>query len=193
MIDFGVLDRTAAQEYCDAYAAAIPERVRWLREEVLRTGGPDAVDGKLESLEPIWAWTWKRLREPGGPCVDLPGRPPWYSQDRSNPDLSDGALWIIDALGCYLAALAQQAVPAAEWAVYRMPRKYKDIDQNRAMLFGLPRERPADPARMVYGDVIGTVIHGEPVDPLSLRPVLRFARTDRPLSGLPAQDVTLPR
>jgi hypothetical protein len=172
MIDFGVLDRAAAQAYCDAYAyaAAVPERVRWLRSAVLRTGGPaNAVDGSPGSLDPLWTWAWQRLREPGGPVVDLPGRPPWYSPDRPSRYLSDGALWIIDALGCYLAALAQQAIPAAEWAVYRMPKKYKDIDQNRAMLFGLPRERPADPARMVYGDVIGTVIHGEPVDPLSLR------------------------
>lgn len=168
MIDFGVLEPAAAQAYCDAYAAAVPDRVAWLEHEVTRTGGPP-LRRTPDDLVPAWEWAWQRLREPGGPSVDLPGRPPWYSAERANPYLSDGALWLVDALGCYLATLAQDAVPEARWGVHRVAKRLKDVDQQRTMLMGLPGERPADPTRMVYGEVIGPVVHGEPVDPRALR------------------------
>lgn len=180
MIDFGVLDRAAAQEYRDAYVAACPERVAWLRLEVSRTGGSAAaVDGSPASLGPAWEWLLRRLGEPGGPVVDVPGRPPWYDPERPNPYLSDGALWLIDAMGCYLAALVTDAVPKARWEVYRVAKKYKDVDQNRTMLVGLPGGRPADPAGMVYTAVILTVVHGEEPDPQALR-VLYGAMTQEP-------------
>ena len=170
MIDFGILDAATAQAYRDAYVAACPERVAWLRSEVTRRGGPAAaVDGSPDSLGPLWAWLQGRLGEPGGPLVDLPGRPPWYDPQRPNPHLSDGALWLIDAVGCYLAALVTEAFPEARWEVYRVAKKFKDVNQNRTMLVGLPGGRPADPARMVYGAVVRSVVHGEVPDRLALQ------------------------
>jgi hypothetical protein len=172
MIDFGSWDLASAQAYHQEYVTAVPKRVSWLREEVRRTGGPEAaVDGTPESLVPLWDWLRKRLGEPGGPAVDLPGRPPWYDPDpaRPNPYLSDGALWLIDAIGCVLATLVLADVPGARWEVYRMPKRFKDIMQHRTVLTGLPKAGPADPIRMVYTAVIRSIIHGEPWDPRAMR------------------------
>lgn len=150
MIDFGVLDKETAQAYCEALVAACPVLVTWLRDEIARTGGPvAAVDGTPDSLVALWEWLQRRLAEPGGPTVNLAGRPPWYNPARPNPYLSDGALWLIDAVGCYLADLVTAAVPGARWEVYRVAKKLKDVNQNRTMLVGLPGGRPADPAQMV--------------------------------------------
>ncbi|MPV38553.1 hypothetical protein [Georgenia subflava] len=170
MIDFGTLDRAEAQAYHEAYVAAVPDRVAWLAREVRRTGGPEAaVDGSPESLGPLWAWLRGRLEEQGGPRVDLPGRPPWYDPARPNPHLGDGALWLVDAVGCYLAVLVLSAVPDARWELYRVAKRFKDVMQNRTVLAGSALGRPADPARMVYTAVIRTVIHDEPWDPAALR------------------------
>jgi hypothetical protein len=73
---------------------------------------------------PLWDWLRKHLAEPGGPAVDLPGRPPWCDPARPNPYRSDGALWLIDASGCALATLVLKDVPGARWEVYRMPKRY---------------------------------------------------------------------
>ena len=58
-------------------------------------------------------------------------------------------------------------MPGAYWDVYRVGRRFRDVNQHRCMLHGLPGQ-PADPAQMVYGDVIGMVLHGAPFKPDAL-------------------------
>jgi hypothetical protein len=73
-------------------------------------------------------WLRKRLTEPGGPAVDLPGRPRWCDPARPNPYRSDGALWLIDAGGCALATLVLKDVPGACWEGYRIPQAFQGGD-----------------------------------------------------------------
>lgn len=54
MIDPGTFTLAQAQEYCAAYAAAVPQRVMWLWGELRRTGcSADALDGP-DGLIPLW-------------------------------------------------------------------------------------------------------------------------------------------
>jgi hypothetical protein len=83
--------------------------------------------------------------------------------------MSDGALWLIDAVGCALATLVLADVRGARWDVCRMPGSYLDVMQHCTILTGLPKGCHSDqdmvfgpdPIGMVYGAVIGPVIHGQ--------------------------------
>ena len=131
------------------------------------TGGPaDALDEGREGLVALWGWLVDQVGHPDD-GIAPPGRPPWYSPDVANPYLSDRALWLIDAVGTHLAEVARAANPGAYWDVYRVAPKLKDVDQHRTMLHGLPVP-PADPVQMVYGIVIGIVLHGKPFEPGAL-------------------------
>ncbi|HEX7275799.1 MAG TPA: hypothetical protein VF244_00350 [Acidimicrobiales bacterium] len=168
MIDFGVLPVDEAQAYCEALVAGIPERRAWLRSTVAATGGPvDACDSGRDGLGPLWAWLVGQIDAPEDGGTAPPGRPPWYSPERANPHLSDRALWLIDGVGTHLAEIVRAAVPDAHWAVYRVAARLRDVNQHRTMLHGLPGQ-PADPVQMVYGEVIGKVVHGEPHRPDAL-------------------------
>lgn len=170
MIDFSTWSLNDAKEYAQAYSSAVRLRDGWLAEEVAATRGPlKAVQGP-EGLQELWRWATRRIDKEGPATLtlatSLPGadpqagpRPPWSSPDQPNPYLSDGLLWLIDALGCHLAAMAMDAEPDARWEVYRAPNR-RDVNQNRTMLAGVPGA-PADPASMVYGQVIGHVVHGK--------------------------------
>ena len=167
MIDFGVLPLSEAKAYCESYAASVPERLAWLRSVLGASGGPvDALDSGRAGLGPLWAWLAGQL-EGGQDGTAPPGRPPWYSPDRANPYLSDRALWLIDGVGSHLAEIVRAAVPSAHWDVYKVARKFRDVNQHRTMLHGLPG-RPADPVQMVYGEAIGKVYHHEPFRPDAL-------------------------
>jgi hypothetical protein len=129
--------------------------------------------GRPGGLGPLWTWTTGRFDSEGATglalCAPLPDddpqgvpRPPWHAPDRPNPYLSDGALWLIEGLGCHLATLVTAACPEARWDVYRAPSSTRDVNQNRTMLHGLPNGAAADPSSMVYSQVIKTTIHGKP-------------------------------
>lgn len=166
MIDFAEMTLAEARAYRDAYVAAIPERVAWLHREVTRTGGPaDRLDETPASLVALWEWFLDWL-ETDGTAEGVEGRPPWYRQDRPSRYLSDDMLWMIDAVGCYLAQVIQESVPEARWDVFRGPDRARDIDQHRTMLHGLPQ--PVDPAQVVYSLVIGMELHGNEPNPSAL-------------------------
>lgn len=170
MIDFSTLSRQQAEDYCERYVAAIPDQVAWLRGEVARTGGPvGALDAGPDGLEPLHLWLMERIQDHDGQVEGRRGRPGWYDPDRPNPYLSDGSLWLIDAVGCHLATLVQQVLPDAHWAVYTVPKRYRDIKENRCLLHGVHTPQPADPASATYSAVISVVIHGRPLEPDQLR------------------------
>lgn len=173
MIDFGVWSAADAREYCALYSRAVPLRAEWLAREVEASGGDPAWCAGYDGLDSLWQWLHRRLQTEGPADLrrrtNLPAddpqrgeRPPWHSPEQPNPYLSDDALWLIDALGCHLGVLAKRCHPDAEWKVDR-PSNRKDINFNRTRLFGVPGG-PSDPAQMVYGAVIRTVIHDQPWD-----------------------------
>lgn len=173
MIDFGTWTKKAATAYRDAYAAAVPLRAAWLaREAAASSCDAAALDGP-RGLGLLWMWTMRRFESEGAAGLalrePLPDddpqrgpRPPWHAPDQPNPYLSDGALWLIEGLGCHLSLLVTAACPDAHWDVYRAPSSTHDVNQNRTMLHGLPNGAPADPSSMVYSQVIKTTIHGKP-------------------------------
>lgn len=170
MIDFSTLSRQEAEAYCDRFVAAIPDQVTWLGREVARTGGPvAALDAGADGLESLYLWLMERIRLHDGQVQGRDGRPGWYDPDRPNPYLSDGSLWLIDAVGCHLAVLVQQALPDAHWAVYRVPEGYRDIKENRCLLHGVHSSQPADPVSATYSAVVGVVVHGKALAPDRLR------------------------
>lgn len=176
MNDFGTLTLDQAKAYCEAYVSGLPERIEWLRSELARTGGPvDALDASRDALVPLWSWLLGQVgrSEEGTPA----GRPAWHSATKGNPYLSDRDLWLIDAAGSHLAELVRTHVAAARWDVYRPPGELRDVNQNRTMLHGLPG-RPADPIQMVYGEVIGRVLHGESEEPAALVRIFDFMTQD---------------
>lgn len=178
MIDFGTWPLREARQYCDQYAAAVPTREQWLATELAMTGGnPTWLEGP-DGLEHLWAWATRRIDTEGPTSLTLttaqpeddlqPGpRPPWHAQDKENPYLSDGVLWLVDLLGCHLARLVLDEVPDAHWDVYRAPSRRRDVKQHRTVLVDVGSDR-SDPAQMVYGEVIGHVYHGKPWRPDAL-------------------------
>lgn len=177
MIDFGELKRPQAEAYCRDYADAVPIRAAWLAGE-LSAAGVDTDDlSEPSSLDRIWVWL-TGLVDREGPLgvtlhTTLPNddpqageRPPWWVPDRPNPYLSDGLLWLVEAIGCHLATVARRSFPASTWGVYTSPNR-RDVNNHRTQLFGVPGG-PAEPSRMVYGEVIGHVVHGEPWRPDAL-------------------------
>lgn len=79
-------------------------------------------------------------------------------------------MWLVDAPGCQLATLLLRRSPTVRWDVYRVSARYRDVNQHRTMLFGLPLGEPADPAGMVYGDAIGLVLHANRTGPQRCEP-----------------------
>lgn len=172
MIDFGTWSLKQAEEYCASYAKGVALRAEWLGREVAATSDLDttALTGEAGLME-LWRWFGHRLTTEGPTRLTLRTplpdddpqhgqRPPWQAPNKTNPYLSDGALWLIEGIGCHLAMVAMDNCPEAEWEVYRAPKRRKDFNQHRTQLFGVPGG-PAEPSRMVYGDVIGPVIHNE--------------------------------
>ena len=184
MIDFGTWPIGEARRYRDEYAAAVPLREDWLAEELTSTGGDrDWLSGP-EGLPSLWLWFTRRLdkEHPGGPVLHAmqpekdpqPGdRPPWYVTSGMPTYVSDGALWLIELLGCHLATLVLDGLPGAHWDVYVVPKRRRDVDQHRTMLNGVG-SRWSDPARMVYGEVIGHVLYGKPWAPTALSRMYEF-------------------
>lgn len=172
MIDFGIWPLREAKRYRDQYAAAVPLREQWLASELAMTGGNPAWLDRSEGLADLWTWATRRIDTEGPTELVLatvqpdgdpqPGpRPPWHAQDKQNPYLSDGVLWLVDLLGCHLAALVLDELPDARWDLYRAPSRRRDVQQNRTVLVDVASGR-SDPAQMVYGEVIDHVYHGEP-------------------------------
>lgn len=177
MIDFGTWKRPVAAAYCRHYAEAVPLRATWLAGEIAATGGTIDDLSEPSSLDQVWAWLTDLVDREGPRSVtlrtalasddpQLGDRPPWWAPDRPNPYLSDGLLWIIEAVGCHLATVAQHGFPESTWNVYTSANR-RDVNQHRTQLFGVPGG-PAEPTRMVYGEVIGHVVHGEPWRPDAL-------------------------
>lgn len=172
MIDFGTWPLKQAEVYCAAYAAGVAFRAEWLGDEVAATSALDAsaLAGE-QGLTVLWRWFGDRLLTEGSTELTLrtplPAddpqhgqRPPWQAPDKPNRYLSDGTLWLIEGIGCHLATMAMDVYPEAEWAVYRVAKRHRDINQHGTKLFGVPGG-PSEPSRMVYGAVIGPVVHNE--------------------------------
>ena len=183
MIDFGTWKVAAAREYCERYSQAAPGRAAWLAGEYRATGGAPELVGTSDDLDPLWRWLRERISAEGANAVelktDLPAddphlgnRPPWHDPHTQNPYLSDGLMWIVEGMGCYLAELAAHVSPGAEWRVYRAPNR-RDFNQNRTMLFDVVGA-PVDPSRMVYTAVIGPVIHNDQWDGGALSNLYRY-------------------
>jgi hypothetical protein len=173
MIDFGTWTKASASAYRDTYAVGVPVRAAWLGREVEASGGAAASLDGPGGLDRLWAWVVRRFEEEGATGLTLVAplpdddpqagrRPPWHDPARANPYLSDGALWLIEGLGCHLAMLTMHACPQARWELYRAPSSTRDVNQNRTMLHDLPKGTPSDPSSMVYSQVIRTTIHDEP-------------------------------
>lgn len=154
-----------------------------MNDEVTASGGETTWCDGPEGLGALWQWFDGRLREAGPtglvPAAPLPAadpqagaRPPWHSPDQPNPYLSDGALWLIEGLGCHLATLAMCSHQGAGWEVYR-PSNRRDVNFNRTRLVGVPGG-PADPAQMIYGAVVRTVIHSQPWEPGELSRLFHY-------------------
>lgn len=184
MIYFGDWEIEQAREYAELYAAAVPGRAKWLRREYEASGGAPELTGSRSDLLHLWAWLRDRI-DSAGPTgvqlsVDLPredpqlaSAPPWENLERPNQYLSGGLLWLIDALGCYLAELTAVERPEVAWDVYRASNQ-RDLNQNRTRLFGVVGQGSVDPAQMVYGAVIGPVIHKEPWQDEALLDLYRY-------------------
>ncbi len=177
MIDFGTWTRSLADAYCRDYADAVPIRAAWLARELSAAGVDTVYRSEPASLDRVWAWLTGLIDREGPLAVELRTalpdddtqageRPPWWAPDRPNPYLSDGLLWLIEATGCLLATTVRHRFPASKWDVYTSPNR-RDANNNRTQLFGVPGG-PAEPSRMVYGEVIGHVVHGEPWRPDAL-------------------------
>lgn len=188
MIHFGDWSATQAADYCDKYSAAVPGRAEWLVREYETTGGTPALRGDQADLDHLWSWLRDRIASEGAlgvslatePLADDPQAgpmPPWQDPEKPNPYLSGGLLWIVDALGCYLAALVAKVRPDAEWNVYRSPNQH-DFNQNRTQLFGVEGGGSVDPAGMVYTALIGPILNGKPWDDAGLADL--FAYMDDP-------------
>lgn len=184
MIDFGILTKDQAKLYCKNYAAGVPLRANWLMTEVQATESNLSVMQDKANLDELWSWLHDRIliESPTQLVLLTPlpeddpqtgRRPPWASPDEPNPYLSDGLLWIIEAIGCHLAVLMKAQYPKIYWDIYEAPRSFKDVNQYRTMLYGAPVS-PVDPARMVYGGVIDNVIHNNKWDPGALSAALRY-------------------
>ena len=58
---------------------------------------------------------------PAGQRLTCRAGRPGVTRRARTPHLSDGALWLIDAIGCALATLVLKDLPGTCWEVYRMP------------------------------------------------------------------------
>jgi hypothetical protein len=67
---------------------------------------------------------------PAGQRLTCRAGGPGVTRSARTPCLSDGALWLIGAIGCALATLVLKDLPGA-WEVYRTPKRYKDVMQHR--------------------------------------------------------------
>lgn len=195
MIHFGGWSVAEAREYCEKYTGAVPGRSAWIRREYDVTGGVPVLQGEPADLAHLWRWLKTRIDGVGADGIvlaaDLPtddpqlaDAPPWQDHNTPNPYLSDGLLWLIDGLGCYLAELTARARPGVEWGVYRASNK-RDINLNRTHLFGVEGGGSVDPAGMVYTAVIGVVANGKVWDDDALTDLYRYMTSPdwRPKEG----------
>lgn len=156
----------------------------WIRNEYSATTGLLPLEGSPVDLDPLWRWLKARIDDVGPAnvalAVDLPAddpqladAPPWQDPDNANPFLSNGLLWLLDGLGCYLAELTVAERPNVEWGVYRSANR-RDIFQNQTHLFGVEGGGSVDPAGMVYTAVIGYIINDKPWDADGLNNLYRY-------------------
>ncbi len=182
MNDFGSLTMAQARAYAAAYAQGAPLRAQWLAGEVAATGGSAELLADPSALTGLWEWLVDRIGSSDGPAsvplaTDLPDddpqvgpRPPWHDQ-KPNRYMSDGLLWLVDAIGCHLAGLAQRVFPDATWEVHQAPSK-RDVNNRRTVLTPVGTSKGfADPARMVYGTLSGYAARGEPLTDDALSPL----------------------
>ncbi|SCL59972.1 hypothetical protein [Micromonospora chersina] len=142
-----------AEEYLRRYLAEAAPRLRWLREEAARSGGPapDRLDHSRDSLVPLWTWAMDRFEErsPDQPLDRVEeglGRyfvprgatlPIWYGRRAVQAPhfWSDDTLALLDALVYYLAECLLRANPEARWAVFHSDWR-NHIDENQPVLTG---------------------------------------------------------
>jgi len=154
------------EEYLRRYLAEAEPRLRWLREESARTGGPtpDQLDLGRDSLVPLWTWAVNRFqaRPADQPLEKVEhGRhryfvpvgatlPMWYGRRgiQAPHGWSDETLELIDALVYYLAETILRAVPDARWEVWHADVK-DHINENQPVLTGFTA--PIDPLTTVIG------------------------------------------
>jgi hypothetical protein len=175
MIDFGQLSLTEAKAYSTSFVENIPKRLEWLGTELFRTNGPAVEDlaSGAEGLKPLWEWMVKQINNPN---VSSPrGYPPWHVT-KVNPYINKYILWLIDAVGIHLGELVRKSASNAEWDVYQVDAKFKDVNQHKTMLHGI-RVGPVDPIQMVYGLVIGMQLHGEQYKPDALLQLYNYMTT----------------
>lgn len=151
----GAAERAEAEEYLARYLAGSEPRLRWLREEAARTGGPtpDQLDFSRDSLVPLWTWAIGRFRlRPEDDPLDLVeqglGRyymprtgtvPMWYGRRpiQAPHAWSDDTLALIDGLVYYLAECLLRAVPGARWQVFHATER-NHVDEGQPVLTGGP-------------------------------------------------------
>lgn len=128
---FDEMSAAEAQAYFDAYVAAGPARIQWLRE---KTGL--ALERTPESLVALWSWflDWARA---GGTHEPMEGLPMWCFPSREDereplrwddpradaisgrPPLPPAAAWFADAASYFLVEVLQTAVPRLHYRLYR--------------------------------------------------------------------------
>ncbi len=185
LIDFRSWKVADAREAAANYAAAAAGRVAWIRGEYDATGGSPELTGGPEDLRHLWRWLRGRVDKFGAaevpletslPSEDpqLAAAPPWHDPAQPNPYFSDGMLWLMDGLGCYLAQLAAAVRPGVEWNVYRSSNRV-DFNQNRTHLFGVEGGGSVDPAGMVYTALVGPLVNNSrPWDDDALLDLYRY-------------------
>ena len=134
MRKFPDMSAEEAQEFFDAYTASLPQLRERLRLRLGATGGPE-VDTSVEDLRLLDPWYCEQIVDPAPDGQH--GIPLWWDPNRKkragfNP--TDNQLRLVDEVGAHLAAVIQQAVPAARWAIQKQAGGWRDMGHHRTVL-----------------------------------------------------------
>ena len=123
-----------AQEFFDAYTGSLPQLRERLRRRLDTTGGP-AVGTSVEALRLLDPWYCEQIVDPAPDRQE--GIPLWWDPTRKrsphfNP--TDNQLRLVDEVGAHVAAVIQQAVPAARWAIKKQPGGSRTYGHHKTVL-----------------------------------------------------------
>jgi hypothetical protein len=154
----------AFREYLDERGPAL-ERLR----DALAADGqdPDALlNGRVESLVPLWRWILSRLAGPEAPGATAPESVPrevWPSWARYNYEqekfLSLESLFLLDGLVSYLGAVVQGHAPDARWVIARHRIKRYMFNKHPVLISGKGESHyflPGVPAGDAHASIRGT-------------------------------------
>jgi hypothetical protein len=139
---FSELTPAEADEVFAGFVAGRPQALTRLRDR-LAADGQDAdgvLDGSVDSLVPLWAWTKGELRRRDDgwesetePFAGQPA-PEWYRHEtREERLLSLDSVHLLDGVVSYVGEVVMGAVPGVAWRRgYDRVRAY--VDQNRPVL-----------------------------------------------------------